>query len=117
MSEISLNLAVLRSADVARAVAFYTQLGLRFSQHRHGNGPEHFSAELPGAVFEIYPATPNGPSTLGTRIGFRVPSVDAALAALTDYPGTVVAPPKDSEWGRRAVVADPDGHRVELLES
>ncbi len=116
MSEISLNLAVLRSTDVARAVAFYSRLGLRFSQHRHGNGPEHFSAELNGVVFEIYPATPNGASTLGARIGFRVPSVDAALASLADYPEAVVSPPKNSEWGRRAVVADPDGHRVELLE-
>ena len=112
-----LNLVVLRSTDMSRAVAFYNRLGLRFSQHRHGNGPEHFSAELAGAVFEIYPATPNGPSTLGTRVGFRVPSVDAALAALGDYPGAVLSPAKDSEWGRRAVVADPDGHRVELLQS
>ena len=117
MSEIRLCLAVLRSADIARAVAFYSRLGLRFSQHRHGSGPDHFSAELPGAVFEIYPAAPNGPSTLGTRVGFQVPSVDAALAALEDYHGAVLSPAKDSEWGRRAVVADPDGHRVELLES
>src|SRR5678809_263495 len=97
MSEITLNLAVLKSVDMARAVAFYSRLGLRFSQHCHGSGPEHFSAELPGAVFEIYPATPNGPSTLGARIGFRVPSVDSALAALADYPGAVVSPAKDSE--------------------
>lgn len=116
MGEITLNLAVIKSTDMTRAVAFYSRLGLRLSQHRHGKGPEHFSAELPGAVFEIYPSTPDGLSTLGTRIGFRVPSVDAALAALADFPGAVVSPAKDSEWGRRAVVADPDGHRVELLE-
>jgi catechol 2,3-dioxygenase-like lactoylglutathione lyase family enzyme len=79
MSEISFNLVVLRSADMSRSVAFYNRLGMRLEQHRHGTGPEHFSAELAGGgVFEIYPATPNGPSTLGTRIGFRVPSVDAA---------------------------------------
>jgi predicted enzyme related to lactoylglutathione lyase len=28
----------------------------------------------------------------------------------------VISAPKDSDWGRRAVVADPDGHRIELLE-
>jgi hypothetical protein len=44
-------------------------------------------------------------------------SLDSAIAALTAYPGAVVSPAKDSEWGRRAVVADPDGHRVELLQS
>ncbi len=116
MSSITLNLVVLRSSDLARAVAFYTRLGLQFSQHRHGSGPEHFAAELSGGVFELYPLASDGASTLGARIGFRVPSVDAALAALSDYPTAVVTPARDSEWGRRAVVADPDGHRVELLQ-
>lgn len=117
MSNVTLNLVVLRSPDMARAAAFYSRLGLKFRQHRHGSGPVHFAAELPGGgVFELYPVTDDA-STLGTRIGFRVPSVDDAVAALTDYPGAVVSVPRDSEWGRRAVVADPDGHRVELVES
>ena len=116
MSNITLNLVVLRSPDLARAALFYTRLGLQFSLHRHGNGPEHHSAELAGSVFELYPLSADGAPTLGTRIGFRVPSVDAALAALSDYPDAIVTPARDSEWGRRAVVADPDGHRVELLE-
>lgn len=117
MSDITLNLIVLRSPNLARAAAFYSRLGLQFSKHRHGNGPEHYAAELAVGVFELYPLSPDGASTLGTRIGFRVPSVDVALAALSDYPGAVVTPARDSEWGRRAVVSDPDGHRVELLQA
>ena len=117
MNNVTLNLVVLRSPDIARASAFYTRLGLHFTLHRHGKGAEHFAAELPGGVFELYTQTADSPSTLGTRIGFSVPSVDAVIAALTDYPTAVVSAPKDSEWGRRAVVADPDGHRVELIES
>ena len=117
LSNISLNLVVLRSSDLERASAFYTRLGLQFTRHRHGNGPEHFAAELPGTVFELYPLSPEGPSTTGTRIGFRVPSVDAAVAALSDTPHAIVTPARDSEWGRRAVLADPDGHRVELLQA
>jgi len=117
MNKITLNLVVLRSADITRAAEFYTRLGLRFIQHRHGKGAEHFAADLPGGVFELYTQTADSPTTLGTRIGFSVPSVDAVIAALTEYPAAVVSAPKDSEWGRRAVVADPDGHRVELIES
>lgn len=117
MNPIALNLVVLRSADIACAEAFYSCLGLQFSRHRHGSGPEHLAAELAGGgVFEIYPLASDGASTAGARIGFRVPSVNAALAALSDCPAAVVTPAKDSEWGRRAVVADPDGHRVELIE-
>jgi len=117
MNNVTLNLVVLRSPDIARAAAFYTRLGLHFTQHRHGKGAEHFAAELPGGVFELYAQTPDSPTTLGTRVGFAVPSVDAAIAAMSDYPESIVSAPKDSEWGRRAVVADPDGHRVELIQS
>lgn len=114
MNTAALNLVVLRSSDMERAAAFYSRLGLQFTKHRHGNGPEHFAAELGDAVFELYPLSPDGPSTLGIRIGFRVRSLDAILAGLGD---AVIAPAKDSEWGRRAVIVDPDGHRVELLEA
>ena len=112
----ALNLVVLRSSDINRAMVFYSKLGLHFTKHRHGTGPEHFSAELPRAVFELYPQSENGPSSLGTRIGFSVASVDEAIKALGDYPNAVISAAKDSEWGRRAVVVDPDGHRIELLE-
>ncbi len=118
MSSITLNLVVLRCVEPRRAVAFYSQLGLQFSPHRHGSGPEHYAAEFPdGGVFEIYPTSPNVESTRGTRIGFKVPSVDGALAALRDFPAAVFSPAKDSEWGRRAVVTDPDGHKVELVQN
>lgn len=116
MKPLLLNLVVLRSPDMAKAAEFYSRLGMNFVQHRHGNGPEHFSAELEGAVFELYPLSPSGPSTQGTRIGFKVQSLDEAIAALSDFAGAVVSPPQDSPWGRRAVVADPDGHRVELIQ-
>jgi len=116
MTRPDLNLVVLRCADIEQAMAFYSKIGLQFAKHRHGTGPEHYSAELAGAVFELYPQSGDGPSSLGTRIGFRVFSVDDVIKALSDYPGAVVSQPKDSEWGRRSVVADPDGHRVELLQ-
>ena len=53
MSNITLNLVVLRSPDLSRAVGFYTRLGLQFSQHRHGNGPEHFRATVERITKEL----------------------------------------------------------------
>lgn len=116
MNPIAINLVVLRSADMKRAADFYGRLGLEFSCHRHGKGPEHFAAEAGGVVFEIYPLSPDGPSTLGTRIGFAVTALDDAIEALRDFPAAILSPPAESPWGRRAVVADPDGHRVELVQ-
>lgn len=108
------NLIVLRSRDLDRAHSFYRALGLNLVRHAHGNGPVHLASESAGQVFEIYPLSADSVPTSSTRVGFSVPSVDAAYASLLAAGGSSIAPPKDSEWGRRAVVSDPDGHRVEL---
>jgi lactoylglutathione lyase len=112
-----LNLVVIRSADLDRAERFYRVLGLSFERHRHGTGPVHLAAQpYPGGyVFEIYPASAKAGPTTGVRIGFSIDAVDAYLDALVEAGGTIIQAPADSEWGRRAVVADPDGHRVELV--
>jgi len=49
------------------------------------------------------------------RIGFQVAALDDIVAKLAAAGGHVVTPPSDSEWGRRAVVKDLDGHTIELL--
>ncbi len=109
-----LNLIVLRSPDIHRVVEFYRSLGLPFTLHKHGTGPEHYASEMNGMVFEIYPLGAKSAPTTGTRIGFRVDDVDGLLARLVEAGVEVIAPPADSEWGRRAVVKDGDGHVVEL---
>ena len=109
------SLLVIRSPDIDRAVTFYEAIGLRFDKHAHGSGPEHYASDCDGFVFEIYPVADSAASTLGTRLGFTVASVDEAIEALSILSVPVVSPPRDSPWGRRAVVDDLDGHRVELL--
>ena len=43
-------------------------------------------------------------------------AVDAIVQRLEEAGAKVVFAPKSSPWGRRAVVEDPDGHRVELTD-
>ncbi|HET6250043.1 MAG TPA: VOC family protein [Tepidisphaeraceae bacterium] len=117
MPNVSLNLVVIRSPDLERSAKFYNALGMPFTKHRHGNGPEHLTCELGPVVFEIYPRTGEADSTTSTRIGFKVPSVDATVKQLQEIGVKVVSPPKDSPWGRRAVVDDFDGHRLELTQA
>jgi len=116
MTGTQLHLVVIRSADIERAATFYRLLGLEFVKHSHGSAPEHFACELGQAVFEIYPRRSEMDSTSATRLGFHVPSVDRTVAELGKQGVPVLSPPKNSPWGRRAVVADPDGHTVELME-
>lgn len=116
-ADVSLNLVVIRAADMERAAAFYRLLGLTFQKHRHGSGPEHFACEMGQSVFEIYPRKDKTDSTASVRLGFSVASLHKVVAELQAAGATIVSPPKDSPWGRRAVVDDPDGHRVELTEA
>lgn len=113
-----MNLTVLRSPDIDRASAFYEKLGLLFTKHRNGNGPEHYTSSVNGVIFELYPLG-NQPPTTGTRIGFSIADVDAFIPALVAIGAELVSAPRDTVWGRRAVVRDldghVDGHIVELL--
>lgn len=116
MTAPALNLVVLRSADLGRAARFYAALGIVLVPEKHGTGPDHLAGPVGAAVLELYPLGDAGPTT-ATRIGFLVADVDAAVAAVTNAGGVVVSAAKASPWGRRAVVADPDGHRVELTRA
>jgi lactoylglutathione lyase len=116
MDRSKLNLLVLRVADLERAAAFYRLLGFEFNQHAHGSGPMHYASESNDFVFELYKSSDEQPISSSARIGFAVSDVDTMSAKLCTVPGTkLIAAPKDSPWGRRAVVADPDNHRVELV--
>jgi lactoylglutathione lyase len=114
-SEIELNLVVLYADDLQSARQFYSTLGCRFQLEKHGSGPEHYSAVLGRTVFELYPG--NHRATGRTRIGFRVRSMDQTLESLRAQDVKVLSAPRASEWGRRAVVEDPMGNCVELIES
>lgn len=109
----TLSLVVLQSGNVEAARDFYSLLGLSFIEERHGTGPRHYSARLGALVLEIYPCQGNNaPAPL--RIGFRVPSLERTLERLRSRGMRIVHEAKDSPWGRRAVVEDADGNRVEL---
>jgi lactoylglutathione lyase len=112
MGEVTLRLIVLRSPDMERTARFYELLGIHFERERHGSGPEHLAGQVGPTVLEIYPPA-DGSDTVGVRLGFAVPSVDAAVAAVSEAGGKVVSTPQPGPWGYRAVVADPDGRRVE----
>lgn len=107
-----INLVVIRSQDIEASKTFYEQIGLTFQRHKHGNGAEHYASESSSFVFEIYPD--DGTSSSGARIGFSVPDVDSIIETLRATGIEIVVEPKDSPWGRRAVVRDPDEHSVEL---
>jgi lactoylglutathione lyase len=116
MSTPHINLVVIRSKDIFQAKSFYEKIGLSMLVHQHGDSPEHLVCRNGGFVFEIYPLLPDSTPTTGTRVGFKVDSIDAILDAnqLSQYLHTK---PMITQWGRRAKLVDIDGHLVDLFES
>lgn len=114
MNQITLNLIVIHSQNLEISKQFYETLGISFSYEQHGRGKKHLSAVLSGIVFEIYPRS-NDIETSVVRLGFRVTSVDKVIEDLQRIGVVVLSPPSFSQWGRRAVILDPDGYKIELI--
>lgn len=112
MSDIKLNLLVLKTHHLDRLKEFYSALGVSFVEERHGDGPLHLAARVGEVVIELYPLQ-NGEADSTTRLGFAVPDLDAVLERLG---AAVVSGPAMTAWGRRAVVKDPDGRKVEVVQ-
>lgn len=112
MSDIKLNLLVLKTHHLDRLKDFYSAFGISFAEERHGDGPLHLSARVGDVILELYPLQ-KGEAGGGTRLGFSVPDLNAVLKRLG---AAVVSGPRETEWGRRAVVKDPDGRRVEVVQ-
>jgi catechol 2,3-dioxygenase-like lactoylglutathione lyase family enzyme len=67
-------LLVIYTEALEECLEFYTSIGLAFSCEKHGSGPVHYAAILPGGiVFELYPAA-EARATGALRLGFTVES-------------------------------------------
>lgn len=116
MKTAALHLLVIRAADTQCLADFYSVLGLRFERHRHGQGPVHYAAQMGDSVFEIYPKQSERDRTTAVRLGFAVPCVEEATERLREQSAQIISEPHDSPWGRRAVIKDLEGHKVEFHE-
>ncbi|MCA9051631.1 MAG: bleomycin resistance protein, partial [Planctomycetaceae bacterium] len=83
---------------------------------QHGKGPIHWAAELDALVMEVYPAQSPDEVDGSTRLGFTFGDVESLLATLRDHKAEIVNDLKQTKWGLRAVVEDPDGRSVELVQ-
>lgn len=115
MPEPVLSLVSLRCADPERAAAFYAALGLSVSRDESGDGPAHCVVSVGSISLRLYPLEALRGS-VGARLGFMVGNLAAVLSAVAQTGGQVLREPHATASGLRAVLADPDGHRVELTQ-
>ena len=104
MPKLSLALLVLRAGNMEASLSFYRAVGLSLVEEKHGSGPLHYSCQFEGTVLEIYPGAAAqellDPKSGGaTMLGFRVASLETALAATEQVGARALTPPKTTAWG------------------
>ena len=114
---MELRLLVIRTLDQKRLVDFYTQFGLVFEYHKHGNSPYHYSANVDKTVIEIYPlAKGQIDSDKNLRLGFSLDKFDLVIQDLKDTHCAFICEPFESDFGFMTIVEDPDGRKIELYK-
>ena len=105
---------VLKSRNIDRLRSFYELLGVKFVEEKHGKGPLHFAGILPSNILlELYPTEDHIDTT--TRLSFSIVGIEEVIT-LAKVVGELVHPIKDTTYGRKGVLKDPDGRTVELIE-
>ena len=111
---ISLNRVIVSVADLARSRTFYREMLGLTEVTAHGDL----------AVFKIGDGLdlnlhqrPSSPSDTAVAVSFVVDDLDGLCARWKQTGGQIIDEPEDRPWGERmAVVRDPDGHLVCLVQ-
>ena len=112
-------------SDIDRALRFYVgALGLVEQMRIPLPGGEHevvlgFPKGRGGGLILMWNPKRDAPRVLGdgySRFVLSVSDVDSAVAHLAAQDTKVVSPPADAGPMRYAMVADPDGYTIELLQ-
>ena len=118
MPGVALKLLVLKTPQVEKLRVFYQALGVELAEERHGSGPLHYAGKIGDAVLEIYPLADEGAAAdTTTRLGFAVDRLVEVVQALREAGTVIASEPRQTAWGLRAVVRDPDGRAIELYQA
>jgi predicted enzyme related to lactoylglutathione lyase len=115
---MELSLLVLKTHQPDQLRDFYQDLGLTFQEEQHGKGPVHFSTTIGQTVLEIYPLTKSvEKADTSTRLGFRISGLEQVIFQVKEKGRHILSEPQHQEWGFTAIVKDPDGRSIELIEN
>jgi catechol 2,3-dioxygenase-like lactoylglutathione lyase family enzyme len=106
----SISAVTLVTADMARAVAFYEDLGFRM---RYGGGDADFTSFTVGDGYLNLQAGARADRAIWGRIVLWVDDVDAMCARAVAAGYRPETSPADAPWGERYFhLRDPDGHEL-----
>lgn len=111
----ALAAVVFNCRDLDKSVKFYRALGVDVRETKHG-GTVHFTCSLAGVHFALYPGEVAGPQS-ACQLGLMITNLDGSLVALKALGATILAPPTQKPWGMTATIEDPDGRKIELVNT
>jgi catechol 2,3-dioxygenase-like lactoylglutathione lyase family enzyme len=109
------GLVMVVVSDMADSVAFYRDvLGLKLMFETS----EWSSFQVGHVMLGLHPQSPHLPVNPagGISFGFYVKSLDDTLLKLAEY-GVVPIRTSDEDFGRLAIIPDPDGYGIQLCQS
>ncbi len=112
---MNLNQVTVFSTDVARAIEFYSRLGLRLIVK---DLPRYARFECPEgeSTFSVHAAERVSPAD--TVIYFECDALDETVGSLQKRGIAFSAPPTDQPWlWREAYLEDPDGNKLCLFRA
>lgn len=111
--------------DMQRAVSFYVNgVGLSVGRRFDAEWVELLGAPVPVDLLTKASGTKANPAAIRqytrhwtpVHLDFVVADVDAAVAKLLPLGAKLESAPEDKRWGRIAILSDPFGHGICLLQ-
>ncbi len=107
---------MLYAINVEATTGFYRALGVDFDEQPGGRSVGDAGA-CRMAIVAATSGDAAGPGVGGTTMpGFEIESLEDSVERLRGMGRRILREPETLSWGRRAVVSDPDGRAVELIE-
>ncbi len=108
----------LNSAQPDLLLRFYSILGFQFSQKAIDKGSSAWVGQLGEVNLEVFSVKESfSNNSPGVQMSFHVKSVENLIKAFREMKSQVMIEPMQTKNGIMAIVMDPDGRAIELLES
>lgn len=97
---------------------FYRIIGFQFKAVKVDKGSEVYRASHGGVEFSLYSIKSAQKSQIPSlQLGFRITDLEKSVAQLNQVNGAMcILDPTEMPDGKKAIILDPDGHSIELVE-
>lgn len=117
---MSLNITsiTINTAEVEPMLQFYSCLGLKFHQVQVSKGSSIYRTHIGTLEFSIFTITQVARKTApALQLTFKLENLESTVKSLIQIPNVMcVLDPIELDGAMKAILIDPDGHSVELIE-